>query len=161
MTTQLAARNAFVLTATEGRTPQPLNVLGTEALVKLASADIDGAVEVFNHTVAPMYGPPLHRHSREDEWFYILKGEITFQVDGKRATVHAGGSAFAPRGTTHTFKNFTTEEAEILAVITPGGFLAFFEELTLLGDQVTVSDPAAIERVAEKYGIEILGPPLS
>jgi quercetin dioxygenase-like cupin family protein len=161
MTAQLATQNAFTLTAAQGRTPQPLNVLGTEVFVKVANTDTESAVAIFCHSVAPMYGPPLHRHSREDEWFYILKGEITFEIDGKRITLHAGSSAFAPRGTTHTYKNSTNEAAEILVVVTPGGFLEFFEELSVLSDQVTASDPSAIERIAKKYGIEIVGPPLS
>jgi quercetin dioxygenase-like cupin family protein len=161
MTTQLATQNAFALTAAQGRTPQPLNVLGTEVFVKVTNADSDGAVAIFSHSVAPMYGPPLHRHSREDEWFYILKGEITLEIDGKRITLHAASSAFAPRGTAHTYKNFSNETAEILAVATPGGFLGFFEELSLASERVSASDPAGIERIAKKYGIEILGPPLS
>ena|SRR5215469_13905675 len=76
MTTQTTALIAFALAASEGRTTLPLNILGTEVSVKLANADTDGAAAIFRHAVAPMSGPPLHRHSREDEWFYVLRGEI-------------------------------------------------------------------------------------
>jgi uncharacterized cupin superfamily protein len=106
MTPRTPALSAFTLSADEGRTPQPLNILGGEVLVKLADADSHGAVAVFRHTVPPLSGPPLHRHSHEDEWFYVLKGKITIEVDGAQTVLDRGGSAFAPRGTAHTFKNF-------------------------------------------------------
>jgi quercetin dioxygenase-like cupin family protein len=109
----------------------------------------------------PLTGPPLHRHSREDEWFYILDGEITLEIDGKRTTLRTGDSAFAPRGTAHTVQNFDDVAAEILVLITPGGLHQFFEELSLFSKRRPGSDPTEIERIAKKYGIEILGPPLS
>jgi quercetin dioxygenase-like cupin family protein len=84
MTTEIITPNTFALTAGEGRTLHPLNILGTDVLVKLANADSDGAVAVFEHAVAPKFGPPLHRHSREDEWFYVLDGKITAEIDGQR-----------------------------------------------------------------------------
>jgi quercetin dioxygenase-like cupin family protein len=161
MTTHVATQNAFTLTATEGRTPQPLNIMGSEVFVKVASADTDGAFAIFNHAVAPAYGPPLHRHSREDEWFYVLNGEITLETDGQRIVLRKGDSAFAPRGTVHTYKNFTNAVAEILVLVTPGAFNQLFEELSLLDNQVSASNPAEIEQLANKYGIEILGPPLA
>ena len=74
--------------------------------MKLTNADTNGAAAVFHLTVPPMSGPPRHRHSREDEWFYVLDGEITAEIDGQRSVLHAGGSGFASRGTAHTFQNF-------------------------------------------------------
>jgi mannose-6-phosphate isomerase-like protein (cupin superfamily) len=91
--------NAFALTAREGRTREPLDIPGMETLLKLSNADSDGAVALIYHTVWPQVGPPLYRHSREDECFYVLDGEITIQVDGQRTVLQAGGCAFAPRGT--------------------------------------------------------------
>jgi quercetin dioxygenase-like cupin family protein len=161
MAAQATTLNSFALIAGEGRTPQPLNILGTDVLVKLANADTDGAVAIFSHVVAPMSGPPLHRNSREDEWFYVLDGEITLEIDGERIAVRRGGSAFAPRGTAHTFQNFGSAPAEILAVVTPGRFNEFFEEVSLFSQQASVSDKTVIEPIARKYGIEILGPPLA
>jgi hypothetical protein len=76
----------------------------------------------------------------------------------RRIVVHEGGSAFAPRGTAHSFQNFTNAPVEILALVAPGvGFIQFFEELSSLGH----ADPAAVAPVAMKYGIEVIGPPLS
>jgi hypothetical protein len=76
MTRRNISLNAFALDAPQGRTREPLNTLGEETLVKLANADTDGAVSIFQRTIQPPAGPPLHRHANEDEWFYVLEGEI-------------------------------------------------------------------------------------
>lgn len=92
MTTHTTGLNAFALTAREGRTPEPLDILGGTVLVKLTNADSDGADAIFHQTVPPTAGPPLRRHSHEDEWFYVLEGEITVEIDGQRTVAQAGGS---------------------------------------------------------------------
>jgi mannose-6-phosphate isomerase-like protein (cupin superfamily) len=161
MTTRNATLNSFVLDAWQGRTPEPLNILGAPTLIKLASADTNGAVLIFQHTIPPLAGPPLHRHSNEDEWFYVLDGQITVQVDGVRSTLRARDSAFAPRGTIHTIQNFGSIPAEILVVVTPGQLQDFFEGLSSLTEGAVAPDPARIEQLAARYGIEVLGPPLS
>jgi mannose-6-phosphate isomerase-like protein (cupin superfamily) len=132
MTTHKNNLNAFPLAAEQGRTREPLDILGEEVLVKLTNADTNGAAAVFHLTVPPMSGPPLHCHSREDEWFYVLEGEITAEIDGRRTILNRGGCAFTPIGTVHTFQNFGTATAHILVMVTPGGFHQFFEELSSL-----------------------------
>jgi quercetin dioxygenase-like cupin family protein len=153
--------DAFALVAQQGRTQQPLDILGQEVLVKLTNADTDGAVAVFHVTVPPRSGPPLHRHSREDEWFYVLDGEITVEINGQRILVQTGGSAFAPRGTAHAFQNVGTTAVHILVVVAPGGFNRFFEEVSSLNKGLPAADLAGTERLINDYGIELLGPPLS
>jgi quercetin dioxygenase-like cupin family protein len=161
MTPRIPTLAPFTLSPSEGRTPEPLNIHGVEILVKLADADTHGAVAIFHEIVPPLCGPPLHRHSYEDEWFYILNGEITTEVDGERNVLSAGDSTFAPRGTVHTFKNFGDSPAKMLTVVMPGRFNLFFEELASLNAGRSAPDMAAIERLSRDYGIDILGPPLS
>jgi mannose-6-phosphate isomerase-like protein (cupin superfamily) len=106
---------AFMLSAREGRTTEPLNIFGAPVLVKLMNADTNGTAAVFHQIVPPMSGPPLHRHSREDEWFCVLDGEITAEIDGERTILlRAGSSAFAPRGTAHACRNFSGKTAQML-----------------------------------------------
>jgi quercetin dioxygenase-like cupin family protein len=161
MTTQSIARKSFVLGAQEGRTEQPLDILGAKMLAKLTNDDTDGTVAIFQQNVPPMSGPPLHRHSREDEWFYVLEGQITIQVDGQRTILRAGDSAFAPRGTVHTYQNFGVVPARHLVMVTPGSFQRFFEELSLLNRGLPAPDLVQAEKLMNKYGVELLGPPLS
>jgi len=161
MTTRTPTLAAFTLTSSEGRTPQPLNIRGAELLVKLADADTHGAIAIFHEIAPPLSGPPLHRHTYEDEWFYVLNGEITIEVDGVRSVLSKGGSAFAPRGTVHTFQNFSDSPAEMLAMVTPGHFNLFLEEVASLDAGQSTPDVAATERLMNDYGLELLGPPLS
>jgi mannose-6-phosphate isomerase-like protein (cupin superfamily) len=159
MTKHTANLNSFTLGAQEGRTVQPLHVFGGEVLVKLANADTNGAAAILHVSVPPMSGPPLHRHSREDEWFYVLSGEITAVIDGKKAVVREGGSFFAPCGTAHTFQNFGRDSAQMLTMIAPGDLVGFFEKLASMNN--AAPDPARAEQLRKEYGIEVLGPPLS
>ncbi len=161
MTIQEQRLSALVLGPEECRTREPLDVLGQPTLVKLAGTDTAGAVAVMHITAPKMTGPPLHRHSREDEWFYVLEGEIVTEVDGKRTTAGAGISAFAPRGTAHTFQNFKDGRAKLLVMVTPAGLERFFEELTQMNKGLSQPDFARVGELMGNYGMEILGPPLT
>jgi quercetin dioxygenase-like cupin family protein len=147
MTTHWTGLDAFALTARKGRTPEPLDILGEEVLVKLTNADTNGAAAVFHLTVPPMSGPPRHRHSREDEWFYVLDGQIIAEIDGQQTVLHAGGFGFASRGTVHAFQNFGDTAAQMLVMVTPGGFHRFFEELSSLNRGLPAPDPARTEQL--------------
>lgn len=144
-----------------GRTPAPLNVLGTPVLVKLLSADTGGHASMFHITAPPLSGPPLHRHEREDEWFYVLEGRITAEVDGQRIELAPGDSAFLPRGSAHTYQNFTEVNARMLVMTTPGGFDRFFTECSAMSQGVAEPDLAAVARLMNQHGMELLGPPLA
>jgi quercetin dioxygenase-like cupin family protein len=151
----------LVLGPQDYRLREPLDVLGAPGLVKLAGADTGNAVAVVHLTVPKLAGPPLHRHSREDEWFYVLDGELTWEVDGQRFTGGAGTSAFAPRGTAHAFQNFREEAAHILVMVTPAGLDQFCEDVTAQNKGLSQPDFARVEQLMQSYGMELLGPPLS
>src|SRR5262245_52171294 len=102
-TATLAEVLPVVRAAGEGRR---LSLMGQDIDVKVSTDETTGNFAVGYLTAAPMSGPPLHMHTREDEWFYILKGEFTFQVGEKRITAGPGTSVFAPRNIPHTFQNF-------------------------------------------------------
>jgi quercetin dioxygenase-like cupin family protein len=72
--------------------------------------------------------PRLHRHDF-DETFYVLEGELTFQLGDQLLTRRAGELAFAPRGIAHTYANLSGEPARALMVITPAGFERYFARL--------------------------------
>ena len=161
MRIQAIALNSFALSVQEGRTERPLNILGAEMLAKLMSEDTDGAVAIFQQNVPPMAGPPLDRHSREDEWFYVLDGQITVQIDGQQIILRKGGSAFAPRGTAHTYQNFGSAPTGTLVLFTPGGFQRFFEQLTQLNPGLPAADLVRVQQLMHEYGVQLLGSPLS
>lgn len=161
MTTHSNNLNSFTLGAGQGRTIEKLDILGEDVLVKLTSADTNGAAAIFHLTVPPMSGPSMHRHSREDEWFYVLQGQITAKIGDRQVVLDAGGSGYASRGTVHTFQNFGDATAQMLVMVTPGGFNQFFEDLSSLNRGLSSPDLVRTEQLMNAYGIELLGPPLS
>ena len=74
-------------------------------------------------------GSPLHVHHREDEWFYVAEGELTFWVGGRVIHASAGSFVFGPRDIPHTF-TVDSELARFLLVTEPGGFESFMRELS-------------------------------
>ncbi len=166
MSSQIATPSAevqrsFTLSADEGRTPAPLDIVGETTLVKVASADADGRLAAFHLVAPPMSGPPRHVHTREDEWFYVLEGTLVFELDGERQTVGPDGSVWLKRGVVHAYQNFTDRDARLLIVTTPGGFNDFFVELSAAAPaDGGMPDRAVFAALDAKYGITTLGPPM-
>jgi quercetin dioxygenase-like cupin family protein len=97
--------------------------------VLLRSEQSDGRVGLTDNVVAAGFGgPPLHVHDF-DEAFYVVEGELTFQLRDELVTRRAGEMAFAPRGVPHTFANQSGADARQVIVITPGGFERYFDEI--------------------------------
>ena len=99
--------------------------------------------------------PPLHRHGF-DETFYILEGELTFQLGDDVFTRRAGELAFAPRGVAHTYANLSRAPARALLVITPGGFERYFDGIAARISG-TEPPPEAAKPIPE---VVTVGPPL-
>jgi quercetin dioxygenase-like cupin family protein len=149
-----------IVAAGDGRTPAPLNIVGEETLVKVSAEDSDGTLAFFHLVAPPMSGPPRHVHSREDELFYVLEGELVFELDGERHTVRAGDTVYLRRGVVHTYQNFTTSDARLLIATTPGMFCNLFIELSAATPRGTLPAFDLIDALATKYGITTLGPPM-
>jgi len=97
--------------------------------VLLRSEQSAGAVSVIEVSSSPGFaGPPLHRHDF-DEAFYVLEGELTFQLDDEVFTRTAGELAFAPRNVPHTYANHSGAPARALIVCTPAGFERYFARM--------------------------------
>jgi quercetin dioxygenase-like cupin family protein len=93
------------------------------------SEESGGRIAVMdNHVGAGFAGPPLHRHDF-DELFWVLDGELTFQLGDDVVTREAGELAFAPRGVHHTFANHSGADARTLIVCTPAGFERYFARM--------------------------------
>src|SRR5262245_28338874 len=81
---------------------------------------------MWEAVVPPGGGPPPHVHSREEEGFYILEGEITFTIGDKRHVATAGMFANMPIGTPHSFKNESSRTARMLISVAPAGLEQMF-----------------------------------
>jgi quercetin dioxygenase-like cupin family protein len=116
--------------------------------------------------VLPGGGPPPHIHHREDEAFFVLEGEVTFTLNGKRVVAKAGAFIQGRRGVPHAFKNEGSVPARMLILVTPPGFEKFMAEFAQPVPSfdspplpVTPADIQKLLAVAPRYGIEILPPP--
>lgn len=151
----------FVLAPEGGRTAIALNIVGEEVLVKATGTDTTDRFAFFHLQVPPMSGPPLHVHTREDELFYVLDGELVFQIETERVTAGPGTTVFFPRTTVHTYQNFTSQTARLLIMVTPAGFDRFFEELSTGTPPGEMPDMDFFNSLLGKYGMTMMGPPLS
>ena len=138
-------------------------VLGDFYKVKISGDETQGRYSIWEIEVAPNNGPPLHRHSREDEAFYVLEGEFSFPYASKDTKAGKGQFMYVPRGEFHTYKNICSSLGKLLVIITPPRFEKFFEEIGIPVDDKSSSQPpsitpAVIENVvktAARYGLEI------
>ena len=101
--------------------------------VLLRSEQSGGEIAVMDNIVGAGFpGPPLHHHDF-DETFYVLEGELTFQLEDEVFTRKQGELAFAPRNVAHTFANLSGAEARRLIVCTPAGFERYFARMVAEG----------------------------
>ena len=143
----------------EGRT---IAVVGDVYRFLATGEDTSGKYDLFEALVTPGGGPPPHVHSREEEGFYVLEGEITFFVGDQRLVARAGMFANMPVGTPHSFKNESDKPARMLISLAPAGLeKMFFEVGVSLPEGATTALPPTQEEIARllavapKYGIEI------
>src|SRR5262249_35648645 len=139
---QSKTNQPYALAAGAGTTRTWFNSLLT---LKASSEDI-GVTEVF---IRPGDEPPFHVHKNEDEWFYVLEGEVTLHVVGQKQVGRIGAFVSFPRGIPHTFTVESTR-ARFLVINTPGGFERMFE--------LAPKTPEDAVRTLTEFGIEVVGP---
>ena len=104
----------YHLAAGEG---EPMSWFTAQFQLK-ASDPLIGLMELEG---SPGVEPPMHVHRNEDEWYYLLDGEVTFHVGGENYQGRAGSLVFFPRAVPHTF-SIRTPSARMLLLNAPGGF---------------------------------------
>src|SRR5258707_5674385 len=133
-------------------------VLGVSQIYKAQAHRTAGGLVCIEVTVPAGDGIPLHRHTEEDESFYVLSGQIMIEGDDcgdAPVRLDAGSFFHGPRGRIHGFHNEGTETAKLLIFISPGsGIEAMFAGLAELTRQSTEIDPAKVAAVCRNYGIE-------
>ena len=119
------------------------------------SAESGGAFSLVEHPMsARALGAPLHRHTHEDEYSFIVRGRVGALLGDQVVTGGPGDLIFKPRNQWHTFWNAGDEPARILEIISPAGFERYFTELVELGGSRKAS-PQDLRSLGERYGLEV------
>ena len=96
---------------------------------------------------------PLHRHTNEDEYSFVLEGRMGALLGDEHVEAGPGDFVHKPRGQWHTFWNAGDEPCRILEIISPAGFERFFAELVALGG--AQADPDRLAELCERFALEI------
>ena len=128
-----------------------LGSLGVRFLVWAEEAG--GGFSLVEHPIPPRtLAAPLHRHSREDEYSYVLEGRLGALLGDKVVYGEPGDLVFKPRGQWHTFWNAGETSCRILEIISPGGFEHMFDDMGSNPDVMTVDGAQTMDF---QYGLEV------
>jgi len=160
--TEEQAKLGYQLDENEGEAFWLLGMLET---IKISAKDTDGQYGLIELVVPEGVGSPWHVHPEENEWFYVLDGELTVWVADERHFLKPGSFAFGPKGVPHTFY-VESGEARFLVGFQPMEFEGFLREVGESAPERVVPPPVKehpdMERlapIAERHGMKILGPP--
>lgn len=143
-----AIGDGLVLQPEEG---DSISLGGIGVRFKIDGRETGGAFAVVEHPVEPGVIVEPHVHTNEDEYTFVVEGEIGARVGDQEIVARAGTWLFKPRGVLHTFWNRGPGSARLVEVISPAGFEHFFRELGQL-----LHEGAEEERIgglADRFGL--------
>ncbi len=144
---------AAVVGAGEDRLGHPHQLGFDSLLFKVASHETKGGMFVVEHPRLLPGGPPLHLHLNQEEWFYVMEGEVAFQVGDQTLHLRRGESILAPRQIPHTFSSVAEKPSRMLIAFCPAGKMEQFF--------LDVENPKAPVKEAafwRRYDMELVGP---
>jgi quercetin dioxygenase-like cupin family protein len=122
----------------------------------LAGVETGGGFSLVEHPIPPRaLAAPLHRHSREDEYSFVLAGRVGALLGDEVVYGEPGDLIIKPRGQWHTFWNDGSEPARILELISPAGFEGYFDDMVELLRRAGPPEPSALAATAARYGLEV------
>ena len=139
---------SLLVRANKGRT---LHAFGHAVVILLDGKQTGEKFTAFLNVTPPGSGPGLHYHEREDEWFYIVEGRVSFFLNGPWTDMFPGDCVYAPRGSVHSFKNNSDQTIRVFINIAPSGFERFFAEAAEWWANPE-RDMSRLATIEEKYG---------
>jgi mannose-6-phosphate isomerase-like protein (cupin superfamily) len=158
---KIREKKGYKICAGADRVQKPMHLFeGDTFYTKVATADTDGDMYVYESTRVKKGGPNLHVHHEQDEWWYILEGEFQIKVGDQLFQAKAGDSVFGPRGIPHTFTKISDDApAKMLITFQPAGKMeACFQALSD-GLMKGKTEPE-LDEFRKQHGFERVGPPL-
>ncbi|PKA97327.1 Cupin domain-containing protein [Flavobacteriaceae bacterium MAR_2009_75] len=132
-----------------------LNVIGDIQTHKLVGSDTGNQIVECVDDVEPGVGIPPHVHTKEDEIFRVIKGEVEIMVDGKTTILKAGDIAFAPKNLPHSWMVVGSEKAKMITSAFPAGIEKMFQELSEL-PQGQQPDFAKVAEICTRHGVNFV-----
>jgi mannose-6-phosphate isomerase-like protein (cupin superfamily) len=149
----MASTDARVLGPNDGRAGM-LGSMGVRFM--LSGEETGGGFSLVEHPIPPRaLAAPLHRHSREDEYSFVIEGRIGALLGDSAVYGEPGDLIFKPRGQWHTFWNAGDEPARILEMISPAGFERYFEEMVERLGRKPPPEPSDFAAIASRHGLEV------
>ena len=158
---QLDVSKPKVMRPPDGKTGF-LGSIGVRILID--GLDAGQRFSLVEHAMSPRaLAAPLHRHSREDEYSFVLEGEVGALLGEEVVIGKRGDLIFKPRDQWHTFWNAGDEPCRILEIISPGGFERLFEEAAEPRESTEPTldvrygiefDHESVGRLCEEHGLE-------
>ena len=109
---------------------RPIDFIGDVFTIKARTEATGGAYSLTEMIVSPKAkGPPPHQHENCEEAFYVVSGQLDFEVDGEPVAAPAGTFVVVPRGAEHVYCNPLGVPSQVLVIISPPGFEAEFERM--------------------------------
>lgn len=126
--------------------------LGTRRI--LTSSMTGGGFGLVEHDLpARQLGSPIHTHEREDEYSFVLEGELTAKVGDTLLIAGPRELIAKPRGIPHAFWNAGPEPVRFLEMICPGGFEEYFFEMA---GPFNARDMAAVAAIRDRYRLTVM-----
>jgi quercetin dioxygenase-like cupin family protein len=125
-------------------------------LFKFGTRETGGNLFVIEHINLTKGGPHLHLHLYQEEWFYVMEGEVLFQIGDNRKLLRSGESVLAPRNIPHTFSSIGDKPGHMLIAFTPAGKMEDY-----FRDTAKPNPPQQDAEFYRRYGMELIGPPLT
>jgi mannose-6-phosphate isomerase-like protein (cupin superfamily) len=139
-----------ILGPDDGELYQPEQACGDRFLIN--GRDWGGRFALVEHRLPPkVLAAPVHKHTREDEFSFILEGSVGARFGGEEVVAGPGDLVFKPRDEWHTFWNAGDTPARLLEVISPGGLEELFRWLDRLGREPGQEE---LEQKIGPYGCE-------
>jgi quercetin dioxygenase-like cupin family protein len=151
----LGESRALVVASGQGETIR--SPIGGDVTFITRGGQTNGVLATLDIVVPAGEGPPLHAHTREDEWAYVLAGDLRWKLDGELTASPPGSFVFIPRGVVHCFQNIGDQPGRLLVTFSPAGMEGFFDQLA----ELTAFDLDAFRRAAAEHGMQVVGPPLA
>ena len=156
-------KKGFKVDKGKGRNIEGLKAFGNIFDCKISAKDTDGQLCIFDTIRENKGGPPLHFHYKQDEWFYVIKGEFKVQVGEEMFILKEGDSAFAPRKTPHSFAKTSEGIGQLVVLFQPAGKMEefFIERVNLENETDPAKKEAALTTLWDRHGMKLVGPPIN